>query len=80
MKAKVLTVEQKNSIEGKYFKEYHVFSPIEDANGNWILMLDSVQETTNPDYQWVKDLPEIDFERKQINFEEEIQKWSTQLK
>jgi len=64
MKIKLLTTEQKDSLLGVYFKDNHLFSPIQDANDNWVLNLETVNQTTNPDFQWVKDLPEIDFERK----------------
>jgi hypothetical protein len=64
MKVKLLTAEQKDSLMGIYFKEHQLFSPIEDANGNWCLGLETVDQTTNPDFEWVKALPEIEYEMK----------------
>ena len=70
MKVKLLTTEQKDSLIGIYFKKDHVFSPILDANDNWVLGLDTSNQTTNPNFQWVKELPEIEFERKVVDLQE----------
>jgi|GEM_PF-3373843 len=70
MKVKLLTTEQKDSLMGIYFKEHQLFSPIEDVNGNWCLGLETVRQTTNPDFQWVKTLPEIDFKKKVVDLQE----------
>ena len=70
MKVKLLTTEQKDSLMGIYFKEHQLFSPIEDVNGNWCLGLETANQTTNPDFQWVKTLPEIDFEKKVVDLQE----------
>jgi len=64
MKVKLLTTEQKDSLMGIYFKEHQAFSPMEDVNGNWCLGLETVRQTTNPDFQWINTLPEIEYEMK----------------
>jgi hypothetical protein len=61
MKVKLLTPEQAQSLFGHLFKDYHEFSPVIDGNGNYIISLESATENENPDFDWVKDLPEIDF-------------------
>ena len=61
MKVKLLTTEQKDSLMGIYFKEHQAFSPMEDVNDNWCLGLETANQTINPDYLWVKELPEIDY-------------------
>ena len=70
MKVKLLTTEQKDSIIDIYFKTDHVFSPILDVNDNWCLGLETANQTSNPDFQWVKTLPEIDFEKKVVGLQE----------
>ena len=70
MKVKLLTTEQKDSLTGVYFKTGHVFSPMEDANGNWCLGLETANQTSNPNFQWVKELTEIEFERKVLDPQE----------
>jgi hypothetical protein len=70
MKVKLLTTAQKDSLIGVYFKKDHMFSPILDANDNWVLGLDTAKQTTNPNFQWIKELPEIDFERKVVDLQE----------
>lgn len=79
MKAKLLSEEQKDLLNGIYFKEHHVFSPILDANDNWVLGLETAEQTTNPDFQWVKDLPEIDFEKRESRLREELAKYGISI-
>ena len=70
MKVKLLTTEQKDSLLGVYFKTDHVFSPILDVNDSWCLGLDTANQTNNPDFQWVKELPEIEFEKKVVDLQQ----------
>jgi hypothetical protein len=74
MKVKLLTPEQKDSLTGIYFKEHQVFCPLEDANGNWVLGLDTADQTTNSDYLWVKELTEIEYEKKVVDLQELLSK------
>ena len=64
--------EQKDSLMGIYFKEHQAFSPMEDVNDNWCLGLETANQTINPDFQWVKTLPEIDFEKKVVDLQERL--------
>ena len=68
MEVGLLTIEQKNSIEGQYFAPDSKFYPIEDANGNWIISPQEMNgRVTNPDFFWVRDLPLIDYQPKENN-------------
>ena len=62
MIVKLLTPEQKISLIGNLFKEGSVFSFLLDVNNNWVITKEIAESTTNPDFLWVKDLPEIDYE------------------
>ena len=61
MKVKLLTTEQKDSLIGVQIGDSHFYNPAQDANGDWFLSIPECKQTTNPDYLWVKDLPEIDY-------------------
>lgn len=57
----LLTSEQKDSLVGQLYAPDSYFNPIQDANGNWIISLEEVDQCTEPDFLWVKQLPLIDF-------------------
>lgn len=57
----LLTIEQKDSLIGHKFDSYGYFNPIQDANGNWIISSEEVDQCTELDFLWVKQLPLIDF-------------------
>ena len=61
MKVKLLTTEQKDLLVGIEISDSHFYNPFLDADRNQILSLEEANATTNPDYLWVKDLPEIDY-------------------
>ena len=56
-----LTEQQKNELVGQFFAPSSMFNPIQDANGIWIISSQEVDNCTNPDYQWVKNLPTITY-------------------
>lgn len=58
-----LTTEQKASIEGQEYAPNSLFNPIQDGNEppNWVITTQEAEQCTNPDFQWVKDLPKIEW-------------------
>jgi hypothetical protein len=60
MKVGLLTLEQKNLLQGQYWTSGVLFNPIQDDNDNWILSTEEMYGNTNPTYSWVEDLPLID--------------------
>jgi hypothetical protein len=66
MQAGLLSTEQKELIVGKLFAENSFFNTIQDANNNWIISVEEMQKCVNEDYMWVKDLPLINYEPKEI--------------
>lgn len=68
MKVGLLTLSQKNSIVGQQFARDCYFNPIQDNSNNWVISLEEMNgRVTNPDFFWVRDLPQIDFEPKPTN-------------
>jgi hypothetical protein len=53
-----LTTEQADSLIGVEFMPDNIFNPIQDADGNWIISQEEVNQTT---IEWVKELPQIEY-------------------
>ena len=60
----LLTLSQKEEIEGQLYDYDSYFNPIQDINDNWIISVEEIEQCVNPDYLWVKDLDLIVFEPK----------------
>lgn len=71
MKVGLLTIEQKEEIQGKQYAPDSYFNSIQDQDDNWIISIEEMEQCENPEYMWVKDLPLIDYKPKQsiINIE-----------
>ena len=57
----LLTEEQKNQLDGKLFDIDSYFSPIQDNNSNWIISIEEIDQATNEEFLWVKELPLIPY-------------------
>ena len=55
----LLTQEQAESLGGVEVISDNLFNPIVDANGNWIISLEEVEQCS---VEWVKNLPHINYE------------------
>lgn len=53
----VLTEVQKDELIGVAYASDSFYNPIQDLNDNWIISVEEIANTINPDTQWVKDLP-----------------------
>lgn len=62
----LLTIEQKDQLMGQLFNFDSIFYPIQDADDNWIISQQEMEQCVNPDYLWVKDLPLIPYKVKEI--------------
>ena len=60
----LLTVEQKDQLVGQWYAPDSYFNPIQDANDNWVISVEEMEQCVNPDYLWVKDLDLIPYEPK----------------
>ena len=61
MEVGLLTETQKDSLLGQLYDEDSYFNPIQDINDNWIISIEEMEFCVNPEFQWVKDLPLIDY-------------------
>ena len=60
----LLTETQKDSLIGQLYDEDSYFNPIADLFDNWIISVEEMDFCVNPEFQWVKDLPLIDYKPK----------------
>lgn len=57
----LLTLIEKEAIEGKLYTTDSYFNPIQDSNNNWVISTQEIEFCTNPDYLWVKNLPLVEW-------------------
>lgn len=62
----LLTETQKEELAGQYFDLDSKFYPIQDAQDNWVISIEEIDQCVNPDFMWVKDLPLIEYKVKPI--------------
>jgi len=60
----LLTKVQKNELVGVYYSADSIYNPIQDLNDNWIISVEEMQSTSNPNTMWVKDLELIEYKAK----------------
>jgi hypothetical protein len=60
----LLTESQKDSLIGQLYDEDSYFNPIQDIDDNWIISVEEMEFCVNPEFQWVKDLPLIEYKPK----------------
>jgi hypothetical protein len=60
----LLTESQKNELVGQLYDEDSYFNPIQDDFDQWIISTEEIEFCVNPEFQWVKTLPLIDYKPK----------------
>ena len=60
----LLTESQKNELVGQLYDDDSYFNPIQDIEDNWIISFEEMEFCVNPEFQWVKDLPIIEYKPK----------------
>jgi len=60
----LLTIEEKDSLIGQLYDDDSYFNPIQDANDDWIISVEEIDQCVTPEFQWVKDLPLIEYKPK----------------
>ena len=62
MKVRQLTIEQKDALVGQTYDGVQFFNPTLDANGNWFISNEEVNNCTHTGVnEWIHELPEIDY-------------------
>ena len=59
----ILTIQEKDQIQGQYYTQYQFFNCVQDINGVWYLMLsdEDKPEVEASQYAWVLDLPQGEY-------------------
>ena len=60
----LLTIEDKDNLVGQWYMDDSFFNPIQDADNNWVISVEEINQCVNPDYLWVKDLQLIPYNPK----------------
>jgi len=60
----LLTESQKNELVGQLYDDDSYFNPIQDISDQWIISVEEMEFCVNPEFQWVKTLPLIDYKPK----------------
>lgn len=60
----LLTKVQKDELTGQPYSSDSYYNPIQDINGNWIISIEEIANTTNLNFMWVKELDLIVYEPK----------------
>jgi hypothetical protein len=60
----LLTEVQKDELVGVYYSPDSIYNPIQDFNDNWIISVEEIQSTSNPETMWVKELELIEYKAK----------------
>jgi hypothetical protein len=65
----LLTIEQKDLLVGQLFAPDSYFNPVQDADDNWFISVEEIDQCVNEQFMWVKDLPLIPYNPKIIVLE-----------
>jgi hypothetical protein len=60
----LLTEVQKDELVGVYYSADSIYNPIQDIDNNWIISVEEMIYTSNPETLWVKDLDLIEYKPK----------------
>ena len=52
----IITIQQKDSLIGQKFDGVQFFNPLTDIDNNWCISHEEINQCTNSDFQWVKNL------------------------
>jgi hypothetical protein len=66
MKGVKLNLEQAQELHSKKFDDNQWYNPVVDNNDEYFISEEEVNQTTNPETLWVKNLPLVDIEIKKL--------------
>jgi hypothetical protein len=52
----ILTIEQKEQLQGQQYATDSFFNPIQDLNNNWVISVEEIEQNTNVDFSWLANL------------------------
>jgi hypothetical protein len=66
-KVGILDEEERQALEGRQYAIDKYFTPLQDADGNWVLPLHQITNCKNVEFWWVKHLPIIDYKTNKMD-------------
>jgi hypothetical protein len=57
----LLTLEQKEDLVGQLYAPDSYFYPVQDADDNWVISTQEIDNCINMAFFWVKELPLIEY-------------------
>jgi hypothetical protein len=57
----LLTEDEKNKLVGNHFTYNAYFNPVQDADNNWIITSEEIDQCDISEFMWVKNLPMIEY-------------------
>jgi len=60
----LLTEVQKDELVGQWYAPDSYFNPVQDADDNWIISTQEIDQCVEPQFIWVKNLPLINWDPK----------------
>lgn len=52
----IITIEQKELLNNQFITDDLIFNPIQDADDNWVISTEEINQCVNDECMWVKDL------------------------
>jgi len=62
----LLDINQKDLLIGQKYNEDSYFNPVQDADLNWIISTQEIEQNIYPEFDWIKNLPLIEFKPLEI--------------
>jgi hypothetical protein len=62
----LLTIEQKDELIGQSYAQDSYFYPVQDADNNWIISTQEIDNCVNEQFLWIKELPLIEYKQPDI--------------
>jgi hypothetical protein len=66
-KVGLLDQDEKEALEGEKYDHKKIFTPLKDADENWVLPIKQIKNNKNINFWWVKYLPLIDYKPQQMD-------------
>ena len=57
----IITQQQADLLAGQEYAPASHYNPVQDCDNNWLITIQEIEQTTNPDFLWVKELTLTEF-------------------
>ena len=64
----LLTIKEKDLLVGQQYAPDSYFNPIQDANDNWVISQEEINQNVNEEFSWLSSLELIEYQPKENKF------------